>query len=65
MLTRMSVEDWAIVLRVFEAARSRRGEKGRDDRKFLEALHYFSVHDVSWWALPAEFARASSKRSPR
>ena len=34
-------EDWTIVLRVFAASRSRRGDKGRNDRKFLEALHYF------------------------
>jgi hypothetical protein len=35
MLTRMTEEDWAIVLEVFTACRSRRGDKGRDDRKFL------------------------------
>ena len=28
---------------------------GRDDRKFLEALHYFTVHSITWRALPAEF----------
>ena len=41
MLTAMTEEDWTIVLRVFAASRSRRGDKGRNDRKFLEALHYF------------------------
>jgi hypothetical protein len=41
MLTTMTEEDWTIVLRVFAASRSRRGDKGRNDRKFLEALHYF------------------------
>ena len=55
MLTRMTDEDWAIVLKVFEASRSRRGDKGRDDRKFLEALHYFSVHNINWRALPVQF----------
>jgi len=40
MLTAMTEEDWTIVLRVFAASRSRRGDKGRNDRKFLEALHY-------------------------
>jgi hypothetical protein len=30
-------------LKVFEASRSRRGDKGRNDRKFLEALQYFVV----------------------
>ena len=55
MLTRMTEEDWAIALEVFRAARSRRGDKGCDDRKFLEALHYFTVHNITWRALPAEF----------
>ena len=47
--------EWAIVLQVFRASRSRRGDKGRDDRKFLEALQYFAVHNITWRALPAEF----------
>jgi transposase len=55
MLTRMTDEEWAIVLDLFRACRSRRGDKGRDDRRFLEALHYFSVHNITWRALPAEF----------
>jgi transposase len=55
MLTRMSDADWEITLAAFQAARSRRGDKGRDDRKFLEALHYFTVHNITWRALPAEF----------
>ncbi|MEJ0046963.1 MAG: hypothetical protein WDN04_13240 [Rhodospirillales bacterium] len=41
MLTGMTERDWSIVLEVFDAAQSSRGEPGRDDRKFLEALHYF------------------------
>src|SRR5919107_468687 len=40
--------------------RSRRGDKGRDDRRFLEALHYFAVHNVTWRALPAEFGNWNS-----
>ena len=55
MLTRMTDEEWALVLDLFRACRSRRGDKGRDDRRFLEALHYFSVHNITWRALPAEF----------
>src|SRR5919205_1451913 len=55
MLTQMSEEDWDVVLTVFRAALPRRGDKGRDDRKFLEALHYFTVHNITWRALPAEF----------
>ncbi|WP_353213154.1 transposase [Rhodovarius sp.] len=51
----MTDDDWEIVLEVFQAVRSRRGGKGRDDRRFLEALHYFTVHNITWRALPAEF----------
>jgi hypothetical protein len=36
MLTGMTERDWSIVLEVFDAAQSSRGEPGRDDRKFLE-----------------------------
>jgi transposase len=60
MLTAMTEDDWAIVLQVFRAVRSRRGDKGRDDRKFLEALHYFTVHNITWRALSAEFGHWNS-----
>src|SRR3981081_1646806 len=60
MLTRMTDTDWKIGLEAFGAARSRRGDKGRDDRKFLEALHYFVVHNITWRALPAEFGAWNS-----
>ena len=60
MLTRMTEQDWEVVLEVFRAARSRRGDKGRDDRRFLEALHHFAVHNITWRALPAEFGRWNS-----
>src|ERR1700680_4777859 len=32
----------------------------RDDRKFLEALHFFTVHNITWRALPAEFGNWNS-----
>jgi transposase len=60
MLTAMTETDWEIVLRVFEASRSRRGDKGRNDRKFLEAMHYFTVHNITWRALPSEFGHWNS-----
>jgi transposase len=60
MLTKMTEEDWAIVLEVFDAAQSERGEPGHDDRKFLEALLYFTVHSITWRALPAEFGKWNS-----
>jgi transposase len=47
-------------LRVFAASRSRRGDKGRNDRKFLEALHYFVVHNTTWRALPEKFGHWNS-----
>ena len=45
---------------VFRAVRCKRGEPGHDDRKFLEALHYFTVHNITWRALPAEFGNWNS-----
>jgi transposase len=60
MLTQMTEEDWAIAIEVFRAVRSKRGEPGHDDRKFLEALHYFTVHNITWRALPAEFGHWNS-----
>jgi transposase len=60
MLTRMDDADWEILVEAFRAARSRRGAKGQDDRKFLEALHYFTVHNIHWRALPAEFGNWNS-----
>jgi hypothetical protein len=35
MLTGMTQREWSIVLEVFDAAQSSRGEPGHDDRKFL------------------------------
>ena len=60
MLTRMTGEDWGVVLEVFRASCSRRGDKGRNDRRFLEALHFFSIHNITWRALPAEFGKWNS-----
>ena len=60
MLTGMTEEDWEITLEAFDAAQSSRGEPGHDDRKFLEALHYFTVHSITWRALPPEFGKWNS-----
>ena len=60
MLTRMTDEDGAMVLEVLAAACSRRGDKGRNDRRFLEALPFFTLHTITWRALPAEFGRWNS-----
>ena len=60
MLTRMTDADWTTALEVFRAVRSRRGDKGRDDRRFLEALHYFTVQSVTWRTLPSEVGNWNS-----
>jgi transposase len=60
MLTGMTERDWSIVLEVFDAAQSSRGEPGHDDRKFLEAIHYFTVHSITWRALPSEYGNWNS-----
>ena len=60
MLMQMTEEELAIALAVFGAAQSRRGEPGHDDRKFLEAIHYFAVHNIIWRALSAEFGKWNS-----
>src|SRR3954463_10935921 len=56
----MTERDWSVVLEVFNAAQSSRGEPGYDDRKFLEAIHYFIVHSIAWRALPSEYGNWNS-----
>src|ERR1700756_3940175 len=60
MLTRMTERDWSIALEGFDATQSSRGEPGHDDRRFLEAVHYFTVHSITWRALPKEFGNWNS-----
>lgn len=60
MSTKMTELDWANALEVFRASLPRRGAKGRNDRLFLEALHYFSVHNITWRALPECFGKWNS-----
>jgi transposase len=60
MLPGMTQDDWAITSQVFAAAQPRRGQPGRNDRNFLEALQFFTVHDLTWRALPATFAAWNS-----
>lgn len=64
MFTKMTETDWAVALEVFRASLSRRGAKGRDDRLFLEALHYFSVHNITWRALPERFGNVRNLLRP-
>jgi transposase len=60
MLTTITEENWAIALRVFEEALPRRGDKAKDNRRFLEALVYFTVHNINWRSLPIEFGNWNS-----
>lgn len=55
MSTRMSEADWAHTLEVFRACLPRRGRKAANDRLFLEAMHFFTVENVRWRALPERF----------
>jgi len=56
----MDEDDWARTLAVFRACLPRRGRKGEDDRRFLEALHFFTVENVRWRALPGRFGHWNS-----
>ena len=60
MSTRMGEGDWDLALAAFRASLLRRGDKGRDDRLFLEALHFFAVHNITWRALPERFGKWNS-----
>ena len=60
MSTKMSETDWVHSLTVFRACLPRHGAKGRDDRLFLEALHFFAVHNITWRALPECFGNWNS-----
>src|ERR1700743_1719139 len=60
MSTKMDEDDWAHTLAVFRACLPRRGRKAEDDRRFLEALHFFTVENVRWRALPERFGQWNS-----
>ncbi len=55
MSTRMNEADWAHTLEVFRACLPRRGRRAANDRLFLEAMHFFTVENVRWRALPERF----------
>lgn len=60
MSTRMDEDDWTYTLTVFRACLPRRVRKADDDRRFLEALHFFTVENVRWRALPERFGHWNS-----
>jgi hypothetical protein len=43
-----------------QASLPRRGDKGRNDRIFLKALHHFTNHTITWRALPERFGKRNS-----
>ena len=51
MSTKMTDADWEIALEAFRACLPARGAKAKDGRRFLEALHFFTVHNITWRAL--------------
>ena len=40
---------------MYSAPRCRGGATGSNDRLFLEALHYFSVNNITWRGLPERY----------
>jgi transposase len=60
MSTKMTDTDWANALEVFRACLPRRGRKATNDRLFLEAMHFFTVENVRWRALPERFGHWNS-----
>jgi len=56
----MAERDWEIALEAFRASLPRRGEKSCHDHKFLKALHYFSVNNITWRGLPEKFGHWNS-----
>ena len=40
MSLKMAEQDWTVALEIFRACLASRGAKAKDDRLFLEALHY-------------------------
>src|SRR6476659_9466455 len=60
MWTKMDEDDWAHTLAVFRACLPRRGRRAEDDRRFLEALHFFTAENVRWRALPERYGHWNS-----
>lgn len=57
MSLKMSEADWSVALEIFRACLPARGAKAKDDRLFLEALHFFAMHNITWRALPEQFGK--------
>ena len=57
MCTKVTEAEWDVAVEVFRACLPARGAKAENDRLFLEALHYFAVHNITWRALPERFGK--------
>lgn len=51
MSTKMTGEDWAVALEVFQASLPRRGDKGCNNWLFLEAIRHCAQHLGDKWHL--------------
>jgi hypothetical protein len=60
MLMGITDESWTTAQQVFAASCSRPEAKGTNDRRVLEALHYFRVHSITLRALPRFFGNWNS-----
>ena len=56
----MEERDWDLAVELFQACLPRRGDKAQDDRLFLEALHFFTRHNLTWRELPERFGKWNS-----
>lgn len=60
MCTKMTESDCELALEVFRARLPAVGAKAKNDCLFFEALHYFSLHNISWRALPERYGNWNS-----
>ena len=60
MSTKMNEADWDLALEAVRACLPARGAKAKNDRLFLEALHHFTVHNVTWRALAERYGHWNS-----
>ena len=60
MCTKMTENDYELALEVFRTCLPAVGAKAKNDRLFLEALHYFTLHNISRRALPERFGNWNS-----
>ncbi len=60
MSTKMNEGDWDLALQVFRARLPVRRPKAKNYQLFLEALHHFTVHNITWRALLERYGNWNS-----